>query len=244
MLEIDGLRVSYRDVIAVHGVSFRILPGETLGVVGPNGAGKTSIVRAICGLIKPDSGRVVVRDEDVTGMAPESIVRRGVALVPEGRHIFKTLTVAENLMLAKNANADWDVEAILARFPVLRDRYRKQADGLSGGEAQQLAIARALLLKPRLLILDEPSFGLAPKMIDSVYALLGELREKGLTMLLVEQVADRTIAFSDRTLVLASGRQRAMGSRAELERDTSLHDAYLGAELSRASIPLKTKERR
>jgi len=230
MLEVRDLHVRYRDVEAVHGVDFHVATGEIVGIVGPNGAGKSSSLKAICGLVPASQGRVSFQAEDITGEAPERIVRRGVALVPEGRHIFKTLTVAENLLLGTTVNPDADVDEVLERFPILRDRYRAQADGLSGGEAQQLAIARALLSKPRLLILDEPSFGLAPKMIDFVYELLDELRQSGLTMLLVEQAATRTIAFSDRCVVLASGLQRAAGTREELERDSSVLDAYLGVE--------------
>jgi branched-chain amino acid transport system ATP-binding protein len=228
MLEVCDLRVTYRGVVAVDGVHFDVEPGEVVGIVGPNGAGKTSTLRAICGLVKPASGRVRFDGEVISGKPPESIVRRGIALVPEGGRIFRTLTVAENLSMAGALRGDLDVESVLSRFPVLRERYRKPADGLSGGEAQQLAIARALLLRPRLLILDEPSFGLAPKLVDSVYQLLEELRKEGLTMLLVEQLAQRSISFADRCVMIASGRQRGSGTRAELEANPALREAYFG----------------
>lgn len=239
MLEVADLHVAYGDVEAVHGVSVHVATGEVVGIVGPNGAGKSSLLRAICGLVTPTRGHVRFEGDDITGDVPERIVRRGVALVPEGRHIFKTLTVAENLLLGTTVKPDADIEPVLDRFPILRERYHAQADGLSGGEAQQLAIARALLSQPKLLILDEPSFGLAPKMIDFVYELLAELRRSGLTMLLVEQAAARTVAFSDRCVVLASGVQRAAGTREELQRDSSLLDAYLGVQRRTHEAPAK-----
>jgi branched-chain amino acid transport system ATP-binding protein len=165
-------------------------------------------------------------------MAPEQIVRLGVALVPEGRHIFKTLTVAENLRLGAGSNGEggaW-MEQTFERFPILRERARQRADRLSGGEQQQLAIARALLGRPKLLILDEPSLGLAPKMIDVIYELLQDLRDEGVTMLLVEQNAARTIDFCDRCVVLGTGKVRAQGSRSELQRNPGVLRAYLGRQ--------------
>ncbi len=165
-------------------------------------------------------------------MAPEQIAQLGLALVPEGRHIFKTLSVAENLQLgARNGAEAGDLmEQTLKRFPILRERAGQRADRLSGGEQQQLAIARALLGRPKLLILDEPSLGLAPKMIDVIYELLGELREEGVTMLLVEQNAARTIDFCDRCLVLSTGKVRAQGLRSELQRNPDVLRAYLGRQ--------------
>jgi branched-chain amino acid transport system ATP-binding protein len=165
-------------------------------------------------------------------MAPEQIVRLGLALVPEGRHIFKTLTVAENLRLGAGSNGGggaW-MEQTLERFPILHERAHQRADRLSGGEQQQLAIARALLGRPKLLILDEPSLGLAPKMIDVIYDLLQDLRDEGVTMLLVEQNAARTIDFSDRCVVLGTGKIRAQGSRSELQRNPDVLRAYLGKQ--------------
>ncbi len=165
-------------------------------------------------------------------MAPERIARLGLALVPEGRHVFKTLTVAENLRMGmrRNGESAAALERTLERFPILRARAGEHADRLSGGEQQQLAIARALLGQPRLLILDEPSLGLAPKTIDLIYELLAGLREEGTTMLLVEQNAARTIDFCDRCLVLGAGSVRAQGRREELEGDSDLLRAYLGGQ--------------
>jgi branched-chain amino acid transport system ATP-binding protein len=231
MLELRDVRVSYGRIEVVHGVDLSVGRGEAVGMIGPNGAGKSSILRSICGLVSPSSGKTKFEDRVLTGMAPEQIARLGLALVPEGRHIFKTLTVAENLRLAaRGDDGDEAWERTLERFPILGERAGQRADRLSGGEQQQLAIARALLGRPKLLILDEPSLGLAPRMIDVIYELLGELREEGVTMLLVEQNAARTIDFCDRCLVLSTGRVRAQGSRAELQRNPDVLRAYLGRQ--------------
>jgi branched-chain amino acid transport system ATP-binding protein len=230
MLELRDVRVSYGRIEVVHGIDLNVGQGEVIGMIGPNGAGKSSILRSICGLVRPSSGRATFEDRVLTGMAPEQIASLGLALVPEGRHIFKTLTVAENLRLGARDEAGIGelMEQTLARFPILRERAGQRADRLSGGEQQQLAIARALLGRPKLLILDEPSLGLAPKMIDVIYELLQELREEGVTMLLVEQNAARTIDFCDRCLVLSTGKVRAQGSRRELQRNPDVLRAYLG----------------
>ena len=232
MLELREIRVGYGRIEVVHGVDLSVGAGEVLGMIGPNGAGKSSILRAICGLARPTAGEVRFENRVLTGMAPEQIVRLGLALVPEGRHIFKTLTVAENLRLGVGSDGGgaW-MERTLERFPILRERARQRADRLSGGEQQQLAIARALLGRPKLLILDEPSLGLAPKMIDVIYELLQSLREEGVTMLLVEQNAARTIDFCDRCAVLSTGKIRAQGSRGELQRNPDVLRAYLGRQI-------------
>jgi branched-chain amino acid transport system ATP-binding protein len=232
MLELRDVRVGYGQIEVVHGVDLSVGRGEAIGMIGPNGAGKSSILRSICGLVRPSTGRATFEDRVLTGMAPEQIAHLGVALVPEGRHIFKTLTVAENLRLGarEEAEAGELMEQTLARFPILRERAAQRADRLSGGEQQQLAIARALLGRPKLLILDEPSLGLAPKMIDVIYQLLQELRNEGVTMLLVEQNAARTIDFCDRCLVLSTGKVRTQGSREELQRNPDVLRAYLGRQ--------------
>jgi branched-chain amino acid transport system ATP-binding protein len=233
MLDVRGLRVAYRGSEVVHGVGFDVAEGEVIGMIGANGAGKSSILRAICGLLRPDGGEVSFAGRSLRGLAPERIARLGLTLVPEGRQIFKTLTVAENLRLAAPVNvAEGEgIAAMLERFPLLGERAEQRADRLSGGEQQQLALARALLRKPRLLLLDEPSLGLAPKMIDAAYDLLATLRGEGVTMLLIEQNAKRTIEFCDRCLVLSGGRVRASGTRDQLRRDPRLLHAYLGRQL-------------
>src|SRR5689334_9634776 len=201
------MTVAYGGVEVVHGVDLGLERGEVVGMIGPNGAGKSSVLRAICGLVRPSGGKIMFEGRALGGMAPEKIVRLGLALVPEGRHVFKTLTVEENLRMGGWGGDEVDaaIERMLERFPILRLRSGEHADRLSGGEQQQLAIARALLGRPRLLILDEPSLGLAPKTIDLIYELLTGLREEGTTMLLVEQNARRTIDFCDRCLVLGGG---------------------------------------
>ncbi|HEX5610281.1 MAG TPA: ABC transporter ATP-binding protein [Solirubrobacterales bacterium] len=232
MLELHEIRVSYGRTEVVHGVDLAVARGEVVGMIGPNGAGKSSILRSICGLVRPTSGEVSFEDRALTGMAPEQIARLGLALVPEGRHVFKTLTVTENLRLGTRSDSEDAVwtEQTLERFPILRERAQQRADRLSGGEQQQLAIARALLGRPKLLILDEPSLGLAPKTIDVIYELLQGLRDEGVTMLLVEQNAARTIDFSDRCLVLGTGKIRAQGSRSELQSNPDVLRAYLGRQ--------------
>jgi len=230
VLELRGIKVAYGGVEVVHGVDLELDRGEVVGMIGPNGAGKTSVLRAICGLVRPSSGEVLFEGRALGGMAPERIARLGIALVPEGRHVFKTLTVAENLRMGEiggNENGR-ALERMLDRFPILRERAGEHADRLSGGEQQQLAIARALLGRPKLLMIDEPSLGLAPKTIDLIYELLAGLREEGTTMLLVEQNAARTIDFCDRCLVLGGGAVRARGGREELREDSDVVHAYLG----------------
>ncbi len=231
MLELRGLKVAYGGVEVLHGVEMSLSEGEVVGMVGPNGAGKTSLLRAICGLTRSSGGEVSFEGRSLRGLAPEEIARLGIALVPEGRQIFGTLTVEENLRLSANGDGGEAMEQVLERLPILRQRAGQRADRLSGGEQQQLAVARALLRKPRLLILDEPSLGLAPKTIDVVYGLLEELRAEGATMLLIEQNAARTIDFCQRSLVLAGGKVRASGRREELQRDPEVLRAYMGRQL-------------
>lgn len=230
MLELRGLTVAYGGVEVLHGVEMSLGEGEVVGMVGPNGAGKSSLLRAICGLTRFGAGEISFEGRSLRGLAPEEIAGLGVALVPEGRQIFGTLTVAENLRLAARGGSE-ALDQVLERLPILQERAGQRADRLSGGEQQQLAVARALLRKPRLLILDEPSLGLAPKMIDVIYGLLEELRTEGATMLLVEQNAARTIDFCQRSLVLAGGKVRASGRREDLQRNPEVLRAYMGRQL-------------
>jgi len=233
MLEIRDLSVLYGRISAVEGVSLHVGEGEIVGLVGPNGAGKSTTLAAILGLIPAAAGVISYFGESLAGLRTESIVRLGIALVLEGRHIFGTLTVAENLLLGRTANldrrrADAVLERELRRFPILRETLRRPASTLSGGEQQQLAIARALVAQPRLLLVDEPSLGLAPLLVDRVFDAIDEIRREGVTVLIVEQNVVRTVALADRTYVLRTGRIALSGTRAELERSGALDSAYLG----------------
>ncbi len=233
MLELNDLRLAYGKTTVVHGLSMSIEKGEAVALVGPNGAGKTTTLSAICGLVRPAGGTIRFEDSDIGGRSTEKLVRKGIALVPEGRHIFATLTVEENLRLPTadmgRAEAAEAIEAEIKRFPFLRDRLSHPAGGLSGGQQQQLAIARALLCRPRLLLLDEPSLGLAPLLVDLVFETLEDLRREGVTILLVEQNAVRAAEFADRSYVLSSGSMVLSGTREELRGSDALTASYLGA---------------
>ena len=226
--------MSYSGAPAVRDLSLAVNDGEIVGLIGPNGAGKTTTLKCIFGLVPAARGEIAYGGDHLLGLAPEQIVRRGLALVPEGRQIFTTLSVRENLLLgrlgARAGTEDGDVDRVLDRFPVLRHYYRASAASLSGGEQQQLAIARALLARPTLLLLDEPSLGLAPLIVDELFGILGDLRDQGVTILLVEQNAARTVALADRTYVLRGGELLAHGTRAELGSLEDVSDMYFGAE--------------
>jgi branched-chain amino acid transport system ATP-binding protein len=232
LLELDALEVRYGRTQALHGISLTVGAGEAVGIIGPNGAGKTTTLNAIAGVVRPTGGRIVFEGRPHAGDGPERLVRRGLALVPEGRQIFTTLTVAENLRLptycGRSRAPAHDVERELERFPILRTYFNQPAGGLSGGEQQMLAISRALLCRPDLLLLDEPSLGLAPRVVDDVFAALTALRAEGVTILLVEQSAARTIDFADRTYVLSGGRVELQGTRDELRGDERIERAYFG----------------
>ncbi len=233
MLAVTDLRVNYGRVPALHGISLNVNEGEAVALVGPNGAGKTTTLSAIFGLVRPEGGTITFEGGSLLGLAPENIVRRGLALVPEGRHIFGTLTVAENLKLGTTARKHGsgvgdEIEKTLERFPALASYYGSSAGTLSGGEQQQLAIARALLSRPRLLLLDEPSLGLAPLVIDAVFDALGELRQEGVTILLVEQNATRAVEFADRAYILRSGLMAHSGTTEEMRALEDFETLYLG----------------
>jgi branched-chain amino acid transport system ATP-binding protein len=233
MLEISDLVVTYGDVVAVKGVSLHVAKGEAVALLGPNGAGKTTLINTVCGLLKPRSGRVLLEGESIGGLAPETLVRRGIAQVPEGRRVWGSLTVQENLRLGattQGGRESDEVQRALERFPMLREILERQAGMLSGGQQQQLAIARALASHPQILLLDEPSLGLAPAVVDSVFTHLGDLRSEGLTLLLVEQQTSRAIAFCDRGYILRNGKVVAEGTREEIGDRAQLARTYLGQE--------------
>jgi branched-chain amino acid transport system ATP-binding protein len=213
LLEVDGLAVRYGAVTAVRGLTLTVGRGEIVGLIGPNGAGKSSSLHAIMGLVPPAGGDVRVEGRSVAGRPPEAVARAGVALVPEGRRIFAELTVEENLRLGlagrrAGGGAAEDVERVYELFPVVHEFRRRHAGALSGGQQQQLAIGRALVAAPAVLLLDEPSLGLAPTVVDVVFEALAGIREQGLGILLVEQRAQRTVALADRSYVLSNGEVR------------------------------------
>lgn len=233
MLEIDNLHLHYGGIAALKGVSLRIDSGEIVGLVGPNGAGKSSLLAAITGQRRSSAGAISFEGRSLLGKTPEQIVRMGISLVPEGRHIFRTLTVAENLRLGSTIRRDRaavkrDLGDLLALFPALKRRYRALGGHLSGGEQQQLAIARAMMCKPRLLLLDEPSLGLAPMVVDLVLETVDSLRTSGLSVLLVEQMALSTVRLADRSYVFRTGSVVLEGTRAELVNNSEVAKAYLG----------------
>jgi branched-chain amino acid transport system ATP-binding protein len=212
-LAIRDLEVAYGGVTAVHGLSLEVVPGEIVGLIGPNGAGKSTTLHAIMGLVPARGGDVLVGDRSLRGRTPEAVARSGVALVPEGRRLFAELTVEENLRLGLAARSspegvDDDLAEIYALFPVCEEFRDRHAGALSGGQQQQLAIARAMISKPSFLLLDEPSLGLAPTLVDRVFASLQTIAERGIGVLLVEQRAQRTVALAARTHVLANGELR------------------------------------
>jgi branched-chain amino acid transport system ATP-binding protein len=231
MLEIEELDVSYGGVAAVRELSLVVQPGEIVGLIGPNGAGKSSTLNAIVGAVPAAAGDVRFGGRSIRGSRPEDVARSGVALVPEGRRIYAELTVEENIRLGLAARRSASPRASLGRvyelFPVVREMRRRPAGALSGGQQQQLAIARALAAEPRLLLLDEPSLGLAPKIVDVVFEALASIRNEGVTVLLVEQRAQRTVAFCDRTYLMANGQVRLELTPADAEDTARMVAAYL-----------------
>jgi len=211
VLDINNLHVNYGDIKALRGVNLTVGPGELVALVGPNGSGKTTIVSSVVGLIVPSGGAIRFEGESILGLMPEDINRRGIALVSEGRNIFNSLTVSENLELGTTTRIDRseaqrDIARELERFPILKARYKQVAGLLSGGEQQQLAISRALVSRPRLLLLDEPSLGLAPKIVDQIFEVIKQLNDSGIAILLVEQNSSRAKRLSNRTYSLRNGR--------------------------------------
>ncbi|MGH9133620.1 MAG: ABC transporter ATP-binding protein [Ilumatobacteraceae bacterium] len=232
MLEVDGLTTRYGAITALHAVSLRVDAGEIVALVGPNGAGKSTLLNTVAGLLRPASGTVRFEGGAVTGRDPAALVRAGLALVPERRRIFRDLTVEENLKLAGVTAAKADrrqrLDEVRQLFGVLGNRWGTPAGYLSGGEAQQLAVARALMSDPRLLLLDEPTLGLAPALVDAIFDLLAELRGQGRTILVVEQNARRALQLADRGYVLRTGRVVAEGPGTELAARADLFAAFVG----------------
>jgi branched-chain amino acid transport system ATP-binding protein len=232
MLEVAGISAGYGHVRVLEDVSLAVEAGECVTVIGANGSGKSTLLKTVAGLLRPTAGRVALDGDDVTGLSAEKLVRRGVGLVPEGRRLFGPMSVAENLALGAyslgRASHAGELERVHALFPVLAERATQPAATLSGGEQQMLAIGRALMSRPRLLLLDEPSLGLAPKVIGSIFAALDELRREGLTILLVEQDARLALRHADHGYVMRTGRVVLTGPAAELAANDDVRLIYLG----------------
>ena len=233
MLEVDNVSVNYGPVRAVHSVSLNVKEGEIVTLLGPNGAGKTSMLSAIIGLVPVAEGTVTFEGQNINRLDTESRVARGMTVTPEGRHVFANLTVEENLILGAAIRRDRDgiardLETYLDMFPILRERFKQSGGSLSGGEQQMLAVVRALMSGPKLLMLDEPSLGLAPQIVDQIFRLISGLRDHGLTLLVVEQNAQEALKFADRAYILSSGNLEFTGTAQELRTSADLMKAYIG----------------
>ena len=234
MLKIDDLKVRYGGIEAVKGISFEVPEGAIVTLIGANGAGKSTTLRTIAGLVKPASGRIHLQAEDITGMSPDKIVTRGITLVPEGRRVFPDLTVLENLKVGAYLRRDkneieHDLLWVYDLFPRLKERSWQAAGTLSGGEQQMLAVGRALMSRPKLIMMDEPSLGLAPIIVKGIFDIIKEINRMGVTVLLIEQNANMALKIADVGYVLETGRITLTGSGQELLRNEDVKKAYLGS---------------
>ncbi|MBI5252432.1 MAG: ABC transporter ATP-binding protein [Desulfomonile tiedjei] len=233
MLEVRGLVTNYGPIRALDGIDLEVMDGEIVTLIGANGAGKTTLLKSIMKLVKPLRGQIRFRGTEISGLSTEAIVRKGMVLVPEGRAILRRMTVLENLLMGAYISNDAaqigpDLEQVFARFPVLGGKQKNMAAALSGGEQQMLAIGRGLMARPELLILDEPSLGLAPLMVQEIFSIIGHLHQSGTTILLVEQNAKKALQVSDRAYVLELGSITLSGRCAELLKRDEVRSAYLG----------------
>lgn len=232
MLQVQDISVHYGMIQAVHGVSFEVKQGEIVSLIGANGAGKTTILRTISGLVRPSSGHILFEGKNIEKEAPQKIVASGLSQVPEGRHVFSGLSVQENLemgaFLRKDSGVKEDYEQIFKKFPILKERRSQDASTLSGGEQQMLAMGRALMSKPKLLLLDEPSMGLAPIFIKEIFSIIQEIQAQGTTVLLIEQNAKMALSIANRGYVLETGKIVLEGTGQELLSSEAVKKAYLG----------------
>ena len=231
ILEVKDLSVAYGGIQAVRGISFEVNEGEVVTLIGANGAGKSSTLRSIVGLVKPAGGSILFQDKELKGQGTESIVGNGITLVPEGRRVFVNLTVYENLKMGaymRSDKLDEDLDWVYGLFPRLKERSWQSAGTLSGGEQQMLAIARALMSRPKLIMMDEPSLGLAPIIVQGVFDIIREINRQGVTILLVEQNANMALKAADRAYVMETGRITMTGTGKELSENEEIRAAYLG----------------
>jgi branched-chain amino acid transport system ATP-binding protein len=233
VLEIAGLRAAYGPIEALRGIDLEVRAGELVCLLGANGAGKSTTLRAISGLLRPASGRIVFDGRSIAGLEPGAILKSGIAHCPEGRRVFPHLSVEENLLMGAYVRRDGaaitaDLERVCQHFPVLGERRRQAAGTLSGGEQQMLAIGRALMARPKLILFDEPSLGLAPTVVETTFAIIAEIRRQGTTVLMVEQNAFLALRMADRAYVLETGRIVLAGAAADLMADDHVRRAYLG----------------
>ena len=231
MLKVDNIHVYYGAIHAIKGVSFEVSEGETVALIGANGAGKSTILKTVSGLMHPKSGNISFYDHNITHTEAHNLVRHGLAHVPEGRRIFLQMTVQENLEMGAftaKGNVEETLEMVYQRFPRLKERRKQIAGTLSGGEQQMLAMGRGLMIHPKLLMLDEPSMGLAPILVEQIFDIIRELREAGTTILLVEQNAGMALDVADRAYVLETGKITLSGTGAELAQSEKVKEAYLG----------------
>ena len=233
LLEVDDLHAGYGKMEILKGVSLRVEAGQVVSIIGPNGAGKSTVFRTVFGLLPARQGRVRLDGQDITNRAPGDLLRRGMAYVPQGRNVFPLMTVEENLLLGayirpRSARLDAEVDRVYEIFPMLRDARRKRAADLSGGQQQMLEMGRALLLEPRLILLDEPTLGLAPLVFREIFRIVADLRQRGQTILMVEQNAAKALEISDYAYVLELGQNRFEGSGEAIRTDERIRRLYLG----------------
>ncbi len=232
MLNISAVQTYYGKIQALKGISLKVEEGKIVTLLGANGAGKSTTMKTIAGLLKPKEGTIEFQGRDVTGLRPDQLLKLGIALVPEGRAILSTMTVLENLEMGayqrKDSDIHADIEGVMDRFPILRERHSQLAGTLSGGQQQMLAIARALLSKPKVLLLDEPSMGLAPKIVADIFKIIKEINEAGTTVLLVEQNAKQALRIADYGFVMETGKIIIEGKADQLLQDPRIVEAYLG----------------
>ena len=231
MLKIKDLNITYGGINAVRDVSFEVEQGSIITLVGANGAGKSSILRSIAGVVTPKSGTIEFCGEDITGRSAEQVVKKGITLVPEGRRVFPDLTVLENIKIGaylRKDSLDEDIKWVYDLFPRLKERSWQMAGTLSGGEQQMLAVARALMSRPKLMMMDEPSLGLAPLIVRDIFSIIKEINKNGVTILLIEQNANMALKTADRGYVLETGRIKIEGTGAELLANEEVKKAYLG----------------